>query len=272
MLYFFYFLGFLSLAYLALIFLTSPAGRVHPDREVLKGTYIAHRGLHNAKEAIPENSLLSFQKAIEKNLPIEIDIHLTKDGQIVVFHDENTERMCGVNGKIEEMTLDEIKNLSLLETSEKIPTLQEVLSLVRGQVFLLIEFKVVNKNTEKLCKKANEILTEYKGKYLVQSFYPQVLSWYKKYRKDICRGQLSAKFLKESLAKRLLGLQLLNFIGRPDFVSFKQKDASSLMFRFVKWQGAEHAGWTFRTKDELEQNKNFFHAWIFEGFDPKEHI
>ncbi len=271
MIYLFYILGALSLIYLVLIFLTSPAGRIHPDRAILKGSVIAHRGLHNVNESVPENSLLSFQKALEKNTPIEIDVHLTKDEQVVVFHDENTERMCGENKMIEEMTLDEIKLLSLQETGEKIPTLQEVLSLVRGQVFLLIEFKVVNHNTAKLCEKANNILSDYNGKYLIQSFYPQVLSWYKKYRKDICRGQLSAKFLKENLSKRLLGLQLLNFIGRPDFISFKQKDNSSLMFRFVKWQGAENAGWTFRTKEDFEKNKKHFNAWIFEGFDPAEH-
>ena len=268
MLYFFYVLGTLSFLYLALIFLTSPASRKHPDKEVLKGSFIAHRGLHNENESIPENSLLSFQKALEKKLAIEIDIHLTKDGQIVVFHDENAKRMCGVDGKIEEMTLDEIKSLSLINTNEKIPTLQEVLSLVRGEVFLLIEFKVVNGNAAELCKKANEILSDYKGKYLIQSFYPQVLSWYKKNRKDICRGQLSARFLKENLSKRLLGLQLFNFIGRPDFISFKHKDHSSVMFRFVKWQGAENAGWTFRSEDEFEENKKHFNAWIFEGFDP----
>ncbi len=271
MLYLFFVLGAVSLIYLILIFLTSPANRIHPDRKILKGALIAHRGLHNAADLIPENSLLSFQKAIEKSLPIEIDIHLTKDEQVVVFHDGNTERMCGRNGKIEEMTLDEIKSLSLLETAEKIPTLQEVLSLVRGQVFLLIEFKVSSDNSQKLCEKANGILSDYKGKYLIQSFYPQVLSWYRKNRKDICRGQLSAKFLKENLSKRLLGLQLLNFIGRPDFISFKHKDNSSLMFRFVKWQGAENAGWTFRSKEEFDKNKKHFNAWIFEGFDPTEH-
>ena len=269
MIYLFIFLGLISLSYLILIFLTSPAGRIHPDRNLLDRAFIAHRGLHDAANGVPENSLFSFQRAIENKLPIEIDIHLTKDDQVVVFHDDNAERMCGDPRKIEEMTLDEIKELKLLNTGENIPTLRECLDLVRGKVFLLIEFKVCGNNAEKLCEKANDLLREYNGKYLIQSFYPQVLYWYRKNQKKVCRGQLSAKFENGSLSKKLLGLQLFNFIGRPDFISFKHKDHKSPMFRFAVWQGGKPIGWTFRSQEAFDQDSNSFEGWIFEGFSPK---
>lgn len=260
-----YFLGISSFLLLVLIFLCSPADRKHPDREILENSYIAHRGLHHLKNGVPENSLSAFKKAIEKNLPIEIDLHLTKDGEVVVFHDDDGKRACGVEKKIEEMTLSEVKSLRLFGTDEQIPNLQECLDLVCGKVFLLIEFKVVDNNTKSLCEAANKILTEYKGKYFIQSFYPQILYWYKKNAPEVCRGQLSATFQKESLAKVILGKQLLNFIGRPDFISFKHQDNASLFFRFAVFLGGFPVGWTFQSKEELKKNKKRFRTFIFEN-------
>jgi glycerophosphoryl diester phosphodiesterase len=257
-----------SLCFLLLLFLISPASRKHPDRNLLKGAFIAHRGLHNKKAGIPENSLLSFQKAIEKGFPIEIDVHLTKDGEIVVFHDEDTKRMCGIEKKIEACTLSELKELELLSTDQKIPTLQECLELVDGRVFLLIEFKMVNSNTDRLCEKANEILSKYKGKYLIQSFYPQVVRWFRIHRPDLCRGQLSGGFSLKNPAKFLLGKQFLNFIGRPDFISYEHQFSQSVFFRFATFLGAAPVCWTFRSKEELMQNGKHAETWIFENFDP----
>lgn len=258
----------IAILLLALCFFIAPSSRNHPDRELLSGAYIAHRGLHCAKNRIPENSLLSFQKAIEKGYPIEIDIHLTKDGEVVVFHDETTKRMCGIDRKIEESTLSELKGLRLLDTEESIPTLRECLDLVGGKVFLLIEFKMVGQNTEQLCRKANEILSEYQGKYLIQSFYPQVVRWYRIHRKDICRGQLSGGFSIKNPAKFLLGKQLLNFIGRPDFISYQHKFSKSFLFRLAILLGAFPVGWTFRSEEELKKNGGVVNTWIFENFDP----
>lgn len=253
---------------LLLLFLVAPAARNHEDRDLLKGKFIAHRGLHNQNEGVPENSLLSFEKAIEAGFPIEIDIHLTKDEKIVVFHDENTKRMCGTDRNIEESTLSELKELSLQNTDQKIPTLQECLEVVGGKVFLLIEFKAVGSNAAHLCRKANEILSEYEGKYFIQSFYPQILHWYKKKRADVCRGQLSSGFSLKNPARFLLGKQFLNFIGRPDFISYEHKDSRSLFFRLAILLGAAPVGWTFRSKEELDRNGRNVNTWIFENFAP----
>ena len=263
-------IGLLALLYLVLIFLTSPAGKQNPDRSLLKGALIAHRGLHNGKANAPENSLAAFRNAVEKNYPIELDLRLTKDGQAVVFHDENTGRMCGVDGKVADMTLSEIKELRLGGTEEKIPTLKECLDLTGGRVFLLIELKVSGDNAEKLCQAADEVLRDYTGAYLIQSFHPKALSWYRKNRKEICRGQLvPGKKSKEEnpFSKALLRSQLCNVLTRPDFVSCECGPVP-LLLRFAVWQGALLVGWTFRGKGALEENKDKYDAWIFENFLP----
>ncbi len=252
---------------LLLIWAILPCRRNHSKLKYLKGLHIAHRGLHNNDAGIPENSLLAFKEAINNGFAIENDIHLTKDNQVVVFHDDTISRMCGINKKIKDMTLDEIKELRLLNTSETIPTLKEFLELVDGQVPLLIEFKYEG-NTNTLCSKANEILENYKGLYFVQSFHPQILHWYKKHNKKICRGQLSAKFKGEGFVKRIAGLLILNFLSRPDFVSYDLKDKNYFPFKLVKKLGAFPVGWTFRSQKEEDGCKEDFNTFIFENYIP----
>lgn len=120
---------------------------------------IAHRGFYD--KFVPENSMTAFIRCIEKKLPIELDIRLTKDKQIIVFHDENLFRMTGVNKKVEDTTYNEIKKLHLKKTKEKIPLLKEVLEKINRRVFLLIELK--NKKVGELEDKVNQITLDYKN-------------------------------------------------------------------------------------------------------------
>lgn len=251
---------------LLFFFLIFPALRRHPDLELLKGAKIAHRGLHGLSKDVPENSLRAFQAAVDKGYWIENDIHLTKDGHIVVFHDDTLDRMCGISGRVEEMTLEELKALRLAGTDQEIPTLQECLDLVNGQVPLLIEFKCPVSDATPLCRAANKILEGYSGKYLIQSFYPPVLRWYKKHRKDICRGQLSTAFYDDVFHRRLAGALLFNFMGRPDFISYEHTFYRNFFRRLAVGLGAGSLGWTFRSEKELEARKADFQGYIFEKF------
>ena len=253
---------------LLLLFLICPSPRKHSDLDTLCGLYIAHRGLHNKEKGIPENSLAAFEYAVKNGFAIENDIHLTADGEVVVFHDSTTGRMCGVNKKISEMTLSEIKELRLLGTDKTIPTLKECLEVVDGRVPLLIEFKRDGKVKE-LCAAADKILKDYKGQYFIQSFYPQVLCWYKKHNKEVCRGQLSSSFKADPFYKRLAGLLLYNFISRPDFVSYEHTDGAFLPRKLVTKLGAFPVGWTFKSKEEIENGKKYFKTFIFENYIPE---
>ena len=258
------------LVFLVLLFLFAvyPAARNHSKLKYLNGLHIAHRGLHNNNSQIPENSLSAFKEAVNNGFAIENDIHLSSDGEVVVFHDDNISRMCGINKKIKDMTLGEIKELRLLDTNETIPTLDECLKVIDGRVPLLIEFKYEG-NTNALCSKANEILENYKGLYFVQSFHPQILRWYKKHNKEICRGQLSSKFKGEGLAKRLAGMVIFNFLSRPDFVSYDLKGKNHFPFKLVKKLSAFPVGWTFTNQEKEDACKNDFNTFIFENYIPK---
>ena len=140
----------------------------------LKG--IAHRGLHNDKYT--ENGMNAFGNAIRHNLPIELDIHLAKDNQLVVCHDEDLKRTTGTSGIIEDLTVEEIKsNYRLLDGGE-VPTFIEVLDFVKEQVPMVVELKVFRKNYKPLAAKVIEVMQEKvvdKKNFMLISFDPRSL-------------------------------------------------------------------------------------------------
>ncbi len=136
---------------------------------------IAHRGLHNNK--FTENGLKAFQNAIDHGVAFEFDIHLTKDNELVVCHDENLVRTTGKEGIIEDLTLSEIKaNYRLLDGGE-IPTLQEVIDLNNERVPMVIELKVFRKNYKEIAGIFKKYLGKIRDKsnVLIISFDPRSL-------------------------------------------------------------------------------------------------
>lgn len=253
------------------LFLICPSLRRHPDREFFNGRMIAHRGLHELKNGIPENSLLAFDNAICHGYAAETDIQLTHDGRIAVVHDSNLKRLCGVDRQVNELTLKELKALPLCGTDEHIPTLEELLVRVDGRIPLLIEFKCDQYSYRSLCEKADAVLKNYRGSYLIQSFCPPAVGWYRKHRPDICRGQL-ADGMRSGEGYRFFrffsAFLLLNCMTRPDFISYNKTYSGNPSRRLCALLGAPQAGWTFRSKKELTAFRKIFNAFIFENFTP----
>jgi glycerophosphoryl diester phosphodiesterase len=99
---------------------------------------IAHRGFSTK---YPENTLLAFQKALEANSDyIELDVMLTKDGVLVVTHDNSTERLTGKNYQVEQTDFTKLRTLDF-GLGEKLPTLEEVFDLCKGKMGVQIELK-----------------------------------------------------------------------------------------------------------------------------------
>ena len=115
-----------------------PRRSMRRQMEKYHQTMFAHRGYHCAQKGIPENSMSSFRAAIEHHYGIELDLHLTRDGHLVVFHDHTLDRICHCPGTIESLSLEQLKKCRLSGTSEQIPLFQDVLTLVNGRVPLLI--------------------------------------------------------------------------------------------------------------------------------------
>ena len=127
---------------------------------------IAHRGLHNNE--LTENGIPAFKNAIENNIPIELDVHLTLDNKLIVCHDSELYRTTNKKGIIEELTLKEIKDNYKLLDGSSLPSLGEVIDLVKERVPLVIELKTYKKNNKPLAK---AVFNEIKDKVINTSNY-----------------------------------------------------------------------------------------------------
>ena len=211
------------------------------------GRNYAHRGLHTEDKQIPENSLPAFAAACDAGYGMELDVQLSKDGEVVVFHDDTLNRVCGVDARVDDLTLAELKELSLCGTKETIPLFTEVLSMVDGREPLIVELKTGPKNDE-LCEKTLAILREYKGEYVIESFDPRIVRWFRVNAPDIIRGQLAMKPERYDQSypvwqKFALGNCMMNFMARPNFIAYEIGEYP-LLVQLEFLMGAVKVGWT----------------------------
>ena len=224
------------------------AGEPAGDITVTPGAPI-ESGLHTEDGSVPENSLPAFRAAAEAGYAVEMDVHLTADDQLVVFHDDTLERMCGVPGVIDDFTLAELRALRLGDTDCVIPTFAEALEALGGRVPLLLEVKRGH-NNRRLCALTLAALRTYGGPYCVESFDPTIVAWFRRNAPDILRGQLSqppkdyGKALNKHAAA-IVGNVLTNVIARPQFIAYKI-GPKPLSVRLCEAMGAARAGWTSR--------------------------
>ena len=254
------------------LFLTyCPKG--HAGLKDLQGWSYAHRGLHGP--GVPENSMAAFKAALDHGYGIELDIHLLKDGNLAVIHDSLLNRTTGASGHIEDLTTAELKNYRLEGTEETIPEFQDVLTLYSGKAPLIVELKPENGNHAALAEAACNMLAGYKGPYCLESFDPRCVKWLKQNRPQLIRGQLTENFMKSrndlpDYLKFALTNNLLNFMGRPDFVAYKfadRKDSFTTELCRKLWK-AQGVTWTLKTKEEYDVAVAEGWLPIFEGFEP----
>jgi len=261
---------FIFLLYLVAI---NPGKRSRGAKKIIPNVYYAHRGLWDKDK--PENSFPAFKSAIENGFGIELDLQMTKDNHVVVFHDDDAKRMCGVDKMINSITLEEVQSLRLNNTDEKIPLLSDVLEQIGGRVPIIIEIKYASaKSVKPLCERVVALLDDYSGFYCMQSFNPLVLKWYKKHRPDIIRGQLTDAFMRKPDTQTIMYFALhymvFNILTKPDYIAYNAKNADALPFRLVRLFRPTTIAWTIRSPEEI--NKKYFDRFIFECFVPDSNI
>lgn len=256
---------------LLLLFLIapSPTHRAEPWR----GTRFAHRGLYDENAA--ENTLEAFEKACRLGVGIELDVQFSSDGTVMVFHDDDLKRMTGDARRVDHVSRAELQTLTL-NAPGRIPTFEETLARVGGRVPLLVELKNGPQN-DKLCAETLALLRSYSGKYIVESFNPLIMRWFKKNAPDLIRGQLvgaKASYLASNMGlpgALILSCLSLNFLSRPDFVAY---DVNAAGYRAPKIQRALFhtplAAWTVRDEKTYRDCLARGEMPIFEGFVPKE--
>lgn len=235
------------------------------DLSWMKG-YCAHRGLHNKEQSIEENSPSAFQLAIDAGLNIEMDIRITKDEQLIVFHDADGRRMLSIDANIEQLTLEEVRSAAIGKSTDKVLTLSEFLDMVSGKVGLIIEIKATSRN-ERVCQLCAEILDDYSGNFSICSFRPEIVRWFAKNRKHFIRGQLIENILGDKRYSWIVrDLQTFNgfaFIAKPNFLSVEYHHAR--FFTWIRMFGGILSIWTIRDQKSMDKYKQKADAIIFEN-------
>lgn len=226
-------------------------------------TPIAHRGLHN--ETVSENSILSYELAIAKGYNIEIDVRLTRDKEIVVFHDDTLTRLCNLNKRVDELNYSDIQNLRLPH-GERIPKFSEVLDNVSSRCGILVELK--SNGNGVLEEGVNNLLNSHKGNFAIQSFHPLSVRWFKTHAERVPRGLLATydklpiKWYESFVLRRLL---LLPYC-KPDFLSYDEKHLERNRIQRI---AIPKLAWTVRDKSRAKEiiDNSLAHNVIFENFE-----
>lgn len=226
---------------------------------------IAHRGLHDGNKLVWENTLSAFAAAMEHNYAIECDVHLTKDGVPVVFHDGDLKRLTGKEGQVYSRTSKQMQALKIGGTQDHVPTLRQMLDLVKGKVPLVIELKGDPGHDGELVGAVARELGSYKGRAAIMSFDHHLIRQCPQDAKDIPLG-LTAEGLRDQDIED--HFSMLSY--GVDFVSYY---VHHLPNRFVSFMRDELKKpvitWTIRTAEELEKSGRFADQVTFEGFVPK---
>jgi len=258
-----------------------PGNTKKKNTEPFMQVLYAHRGLYNNETNAPENTLNAFRKAVEGGYGMEMDVQLTKDNVPVVFHDFVVERMLKdkegnlVKGKIKDYTYEELQQFHILNSDQTIPLFTDFLKVVDGKSPIIVELKIeVDEDENNLCGRVNKILSEYNGPYVVESFNPRGVNWYRKHRPAIVRGQLSDHFNKSNkvtvnVMNVLLEYLNFNFITKPDFIAYNWKYKKNLSRQLCRYLFKNLAvSYTIKSEQQLTDNWNDFDLQIFDSFVP----
>lgn len=233
---------------------------------------ISHRGLWRPGE-FPENSLSAFEAACQSGYGVELDVWMSRDGQPVVFHDEQLERLTGVEASVWDLTALELGELPLLGAPDRIPTLQQALELIAGRVMLLVEIKSGQDGDGALEAQVARLLGRYRGPAAVISFDPAALAWFALNHPEWPRGLDAMGLSDVELAAAPEGTEeafaAQRTIADPQFLVLEKESARGRVARRVRQQeGLPVIAWTIRSPEEADLVAEDSHNFIFEGFVP----
>lgn len=237
-----------------------------PERVEWMGQWnYAHRGLHGA--GLQENSPSAFAAAIERGMGIECDIQRSADGQAMVFHDEELDRLTDISGQVSKLNAADLSRITLVGSSDTIPTLQDLLAQVGGRVPILIEIKSKQNSSRRVratCLSVRRVLEGYRGPHAIMSFDPRVVRWFAQHSPFTLRGMVMTEEGGIALLGRIRR-RLALWHARPDFIAYDIRDLPSRFVAAQRRRGLPILTWTVCSEDLAERASAYADAPIAEG-------
>jgi glycerophosphoryl diester phosphodiesterase len=235
---------------------------------------IAHRGLHTKSKGVIENTAGAFEAAIKGNYAIECDVQLTSDGEAIVFHDNDLDRLTEAKGPVRALTAQQLKQINLKATSDRMQTLSELLEQVDGRTSLVIELKSLWDDNDGLAKRALQVLESYDGPYCLMSFDPDLLACLRALSPQTVRGIVADRttdpyYNTLPLAKRYSMRTFAHLAEtQPHFVSYYWRELPFEPVTEIRKVGHPVITWTLRSKEEASEALRYCDQITFEGYTP----
>lgn len=236
---------------------------------------IAHRGLHDVRRGIIENTATAFQAAVHCGYGIETDIRAGRDGEPVIFHDLRLERLTFGAGRVADMSMAELRAVPFKATADRILSLPEFLELIGGRVPLFLEIKSEWSANRILERRVAQDLRGYRGPHAVMSFDPDSMAAMRAFAPRLPRGLSAMRYtgadwpwLTPMLRFRLTHMLEL----RKAHPAFLTNEVSTLPLLAPairrRWPLLPLVTWTVRSAEDRRKAALYADAMIFEGFRP----
>lgn len=240
--------------------------------DIVAARPIAHRGLHDFKTGVVENTSSAFAAAIARGYAIECDLQLTQDGEAVVFHDDHLDRITEGHGLVKNHSAAAIKALPIRNSADHVQTLGELLAQVKGQVPLVIELKSHWDGDERLAVHAVNVLKDYAGPYCIMSFDPDLVAAVRRLSPGTVRGIVAERYNDPYYGAlplpRQIELRTFSHVSRtrPDFVSFYFEELPWAPITALRSEGVPVITWTIRSAEQAARALRCSDQITFEGF------
>ena len=234
---------------------------------------ITHRGLHDARAGIVENTATAFAAAMGRNYAIECDLQLSADGEAMVFHDARLDRLTRARGPVIARTAAELQGVALRGSRDRMQTLGELLDQVNARVPLVIELKSHWDGSLALVRRTAELVADYDGLLALMSFDPDLVAGLAELAPRVPRGIVaereSVMEMRLALARRL-ELRHLSHVdrSRPHFLSYHAEGLPYGPARAVRQAGLPVICWTVRDAAAASRARRYADQITFEGYLP----
>ena len=243
------------------------------DLDWLVARPIAHRGFHNKINVI-ENTESAFAAAIKHDYAIECDVQLTADGEVIVFHDDDLDRLTEAKGPVKVRTTNELKGVKLKSTGDRMQTLAELLEQVDGRATLVIELKSLWDGNEALAERALQVLENYSGAHCLMSFDPDLVACLRELSPQTARGIVADRttdpYYNALPLEKRYSMRTFAHLAQtqPHFVSYNWRDLPFEPVSEIRAAGHPVITWTVRSKEEASQALRYCDQVTFEGYVP----
>lgn len=233
---------------------------------------VAHRGLHDAKQSVIENTPSAFAAAITSRYGIECDLQVSADGEAMVYHDDALGRLTEGHGRLAAMTAAELKRVSFKATADRMITLGELCELVAGRAALVIELKSRFDGDRRLAARVAKVLSAYRGPAAAMSFDAAQIVALRAIAPRLPRGLVAESWRRGrsfAAAKRALAGCGHALRAHPQFIAYSVTDLPAALPMIArKLLRLPVLAWTVRNAEERQKADHYADQMIFEGFRP----